>query len=74
VTAALIEESGAFARSFVTGEIESALGALDVLVNNAGRSVVSGPFVESDPARSGGASWIPTYMARFFVREPGCRA
>jgi NAD(P)-dependent dehydrogenase (short-subunit alcohol dehydrogenase family) len=61
-TAALIEESGAFARSFVMdvtaqpmvrvvmGEIESALGPIDVLVNNAGRIGRIGPFVESDPA------------------------
>lgn len=61
-TAALIENSGGCARPFVMdvtdepavrtvmGDIESALGPIDVLVNNAGRIGRIGPFVESDPA------------------------
>lgn len=61
-TAALIEKSGGYARPFVmdvtddcavrivVGEIESALGPIHVLVNNAGQVGRIGPFVESDPA------------------------
>lgn len=61
-TAALIERSGGCARPFVMdvtdepavcivmGEIESALGPIHVLVNNAGQIGRIGPFVESDPA------------------------
>jgi NAD(P)-dependent dehydrogenase (short-subunit alcohol dehydrogenase family) len=61
-TAALIEKSGGCARFFVMdvtdeptvrivmGEIESALGPIHVLVNNAGQVGRIGPFVESDPA------------------------
>jgi NAD(P)-dependent dehydrogenase (short-subunit alcohol dehydrogenase family) len=61
-TVALIEELGGCARPFVLdvtdepavrtviGEIESALGPIHVLVNNAGQVGRIGPFVESDPA------------------------
>jgi len=61
-TVALIEQSRGCARSFVgnvtdeaavrhiMGEIESALGPIEVLVNNAGQVGRIGPFVESDPA------------------------
>lgn len=61
-TVALIERSGGCARSFIVdvtdeaavpsilGEIESALGPIHVLVNNAGQVGRIGPFVESDPA------------------------
>lgn len=60
-TAALIEGSGGCARAFVVDvtdgptvrgvmdEIGSALGPIDVLVNNAGQIGAIGPFVESDP-------------------------
>lgn len=61
-TAALIEKSGGCARPYVMdvtdeqavhtvmGEVESALGPIHVLVNNAGQVGRIGPFVESDPA------------------------
>ena len=60
-TAALAERSGGRARAFaldvtdettvpvVMGQIESVLGPIDVLVNNAGQVGPIGPFVESDP-------------------------
>ena len=60
-TAALVERSGGSARAFaldvtegttvpsVMGQIESALGPIDVLVNNAGQLGPIGPFAESDP-------------------------
>lgn len=61
-TTALIEKSGGCGRPFVMdltdesavpmvmGEVESALGPIHVLVNNAGQIGRIGPFVESDPA------------------------
>lgn len=61
-TAALIDASGGCAQPFVVDvtdeaavpfvmhEIESALGPIHVLVNNAGQLGRIGPFVESDPA------------------------
>lgn len=61
-TAALIEKSGGCARPFVMDvtdertvptvmdQVESALGPIHVLVNNAGQVGRIGPFVESDPA------------------------
>ena len=61
-TAVLIEKLGGSPRPFVMdvtdepavrtvmGEIESALGPIHVLVNNAGQVGRIGPFVESDPA------------------------
>jgi len=61
-TAALIEKAGGMAHAFVADvtdaqviqatmeRIESALGPVDLLVNNAGRLGRIGPFVESDVA------------------------
>lgn len=61
-TVVLIEKAGGCARPFVMnvtdepavrvvmGEIESVLGPIHVLVNNAGQVGRIGPFLESDPA------------------------
>lgn len=60
-TAVLVERSGGSARPFaldvtdettvptVMSQIESVLGPIDVLVNNAGQVGPIGPFVQSDP-------------------------